>query len=132
MGHDDRSGGAQGFVAAGVIAVPVRVQNELHIRVTDRCHRSHDLLVQRGKLVVDQERAVLTDTESQVAARAHEHVDAGADFDRPDLHGVPVLLSSCRTGDKDDNKGEEASGTAHGGTPRDGEANSRQSTLRVP
>ena len=82
----------EALVAARVVAVPVRVEDELHRLRRDRGDRGLDLRRERRVLVVDQEHGVGADREPQVAAGAGQHVDAVRDRLGPDLDLAEVPL----------------------------------------
>ena len=86
MRDDHRARLAEGIVAAGVIAVQVRVDHELHRLVGQHGDRGADLRRHVGELVVDDGGAIDAHREPDVAAAAHEHVDARRDADGFDLH----------------------------------------------
>ena len=90
---DDRRLGAEGRVAAGVVAVPVGVEHELELAGARALQRGADLVGERRELVVDDEDAVVARRDADVAARALQHVDVAGDLGRLDLHlrEVPLL-----------------------------------------
>ena len=61
MRHDDCAGFAEVLIPADVITVPVCVDEKPHGLISERAHRSEDLLGQRRELIVDHERAVFAD-----------------------------------------------------------------------
>ena len=75
---DDRAGLAEGIVAAGVIAMQVRVDHEVHRLVREHRDGGADLRRHVGELIVDDGGAVDAHREPHVAAASHEHVDARA------------------------------------------------------
>ena len=82
---DHRARLAEGIVAAGVIAVKVRVDHELHRLVAEHGDGRADLRRHVGELVVDDGGAIHAHRETHVAAAAIEHVDARRQADRFDL-----------------------------------------------
>jgi hypothetical protein len=88
--HDQRARLGEFFVAAGVVAVPVRIEDELNRLRGDRCNRSLDLWRERRVLIVDEEDRVRTDRKPQIATGSCHHVDAvgelfGLDFDLTEI-----------------------------------------------
>ena len=83
---DHRARLAEGVVAAGVIAVQVRVDHELHRLVAEHGDRGADFRRHVGELVVDDGGAIDAHRETHVAAAADEHVDARCQADGFDLH----------------------------------------------
>lgn len=63
-------------IAARVIDVPVRVDDESHRAVRQRCDGSKDFRRQRRELDLDDVHRVDTDSEADVATLAAENVDA--------------------------------------------------------
>src|SRR5258708_10685291 len=74
------------------MAGPGGVDQETDRVVGDRLDRRDDLRCQRRELVVDQEHAVLARRNTNVAAFAFQHVDAGRDLGSLDLYGVEIAL----------------------------------------
>ena len=109
MRHDQRLF-AEHDIAAGVVAVEVRVHHELQVARRDPRNRSPDLVGQRRELIVDDQDAVLAGRDADVAARAGQHVDRTGDVLGGDLDGREVLLRRGRRG--------EESGRGHGGGKR--------------
>src|SRR5262249_32793494 len=70
-------------IAAGVIAVPVRVEEEGELPVGgDALDRGADLVGERRELIVDDEDAVGPREHADVAAGAREHPDVAGDLRR--------------------------------------------------
>ena len=95
--------------AAGVVEMPVGVEQKAHRLVRNRLDRGQYARRQRRKLVVDQEHAVLADRYTDVAAFAFEHVDVLRQLGGLDLHLVEaVRLGSGRQAEQNgqDDKGE--------------------------
>jgi hypothetical protein len=93
VGDEQRAGLAHVLVAAGVIEVPVGIEDEPHRPVGQRGDGGEDLGRQGRELVVDDEDRVGTDGESDVAAGAVQDVDALSESLRSDLDRVEGL---CR------------------------------------
>ena len=73
-------------IAARVIAVPVRIEDEFQITSTHAFQGCADFLSQRRKLVIDDQNAVFAEGDSDIPARPVQHVDValdvrGLDFD---------------------------------------------------
>jgi hypothetical protein len=74
--RDDHAAGlAQRLVAADVVAVVVRVDDEPHRPLVDLADRRQQLVGQRLQLIVDDEHAVLPGRHGDVAAPALDHGD---------------------------------------------------------
>ena len=78
--------GPKADVAACVIAVPVSVQNEAQLFVGNAFECCPDLVGERRKLIVDDQKAVVANRDADISARAFEHVNVAGDFRRLDLH----------------------------------------------
>jgi hypothetical protein len=110
LGDDDRAGGRERRVAAGVVHVPMRVDHEAHRLLRQRAQRHLQLGRHRLDLVVDDEEAVVTDGRGDVAAGEAvgplDHRDAADDRRRleRDLGGIPHLRAR-RDGDEREGKG---------------------------
>ena len=74
VGQDGRLG-AEDRVRAGVVAVPVGVEDELQFAATHAFERRANLVRQRGEFIVDNQRAVFTHRRTDIAARPGQHVD---------------------------------------------------------
>ncbi len=94
---DDRAVVAEDLVPAGVIAVVVRVEDELDRLGGDAVQRLADLRRERRELVVDDDDAVVADRDADVAAGAGEHVHGAGDLRHLDLDLAEVLLGEERT-----------------------------------
>jgi hypothetical protein len=109
---DDGAGLAQCLVPAGVVAMPVRVDDEADGIGIDRFHRRFDLGHQRRELVVDEDVAVRAMRQADVSARAEQHRDARCHLLDLDLDLGIVLLRGGRRGE--DSSGEKKGEVAHG------------------
>nr|WP_186764531.1 hypothetical protein [Pistricoccus aurantiacus] len=85
MSDDSATGVSQVFVAAGVIAVEMSVDQKGRSAATKLFHLRQDCLGQRGELVVDHEGAVFADQHADVAAFTGQHMDGIAYLDAIDL-----------------------------------------------
>jgi len=85
VGHDEGPRLAEVLVPAGVVGVPVGVEDETHGPVADRGHRRLDLGCHGRPLVVDEEDAVGSRGDADVASRARQHPDALRHLLRLDL-----------------------------------------------
>jgi len=83
---DDRRFGSKCDVAARVISVPVRVENEAQFLVGYAFEGGPDLVSQRRKLIVDDQKAIVTNRDADVSAGAFEHVNIAGNFRRLHLH----------------------------------------------
>ncbi len=91
---------AEILVAAGMIEVPVGVQQELDRFGRELGDRRLDLGRERRELVVDHEHRVLADRHAEVPARAGHHVDGVGELLGLDLDLGEVLLGRCRGGEE--------------------------------
>ena len=92
MSDDDGAGISEGLVAAGMVAVPVGVDQKFHGRIGQFADGRHDPVAERRELIVDEKRAVLTHRNTQIAAGSNHHVDARRDFGGLDLHPRKIVL----------------------------------------
>jgi len=90
--HYQGAGFTEVLVAAGVVAVPMGVEDETNRPLVDSLDRRPDLVGQRRVLIVDQKDPVSACRDGDVAAGALEHVDPVRDFCRGDLNLGKVLL----------------------------------------
>ena len=67
-------------VAAGVVAVPVRVQNHFDRFISDAFQGSFNLVRERQKFIVHHDNAVVAHGGADIAARALNHVNAAGNF----------------------------------------------------
>ena len=79
-------------VAARVIAVPVGVQNEAQLFVGNALERGPDLVGERRKLIVDNQKTVIANRDADISTRAFEHVNVTGNFCRLNLHFGKVSL----------------------------------------
>ena len=80
-------------VAAGVIAMPVGIDQEPDGLVRQGGNCSRDFVGQGRKLVVDHKYAVFSCGYPDIASCTHQHVDTGRNLLGLDLHpGKPVFL----------------------------------------
>ena len=88
------------LVAARVVEVPMGVDEILDRTRAQPGDRRLDLGHERRELVVDDQRAVRTMADADVAAVAEQHRHARPDFGRGDLDRIPVglLLGDGGTG----------------------------------
>jgi hypothetical protein len=106
---------AHRLVAAGMVEMPMGVDDEAHrVRIHGRDGRQ-DLVVQRRELIVDDDVAVLTVGEADIAARAEQDGDSRGDLLDLDLDLREVLLSrggrseQCEAGNGDTGSAHELS-----------------------
>ena len=85
MGDDDGAARADILVPAGMVAVPVGVDDEAVGSGSTRPHRGDDPVGEGGELIVDDDIAVLAVGQADIAARAGQDGDAGRDPLDPDL-----------------------------------------------
>ena len=85
-----------GRVAAGVIAVEVRVDQILDRQRRDRFDGGLDLVVQRRELAVHHDDAVGADRDRDVAALAFEHIGVVAEIGGLDLDLGEIARWRCR------------------------------------
>jgi len=112
VGDDDRAVAAEDGVAARVVAVPVRIEDEAH-RL--RRHRRDGLLQLRrhGRdLIVDEEHAGIADGERDVSARAGDEVEALGQLLRLELLG---RLLCPRHGERQDDRADGNASNFHRG-----------------
>src|SRR5690606_35240648 len=100
------AGETQVRVAAGVIAVMMRVDDVADRLVGELPDRGEDLVGERSELRVDDQHAVVADLHGNVAAGPDEHVDIVAHLKRPDLDGVEVLLRADRLRGREQDAGQ--------------------------
>jgi hypothetical protein len=96
MRDDHRAGLAQRLVAAGVVAVPVSVDDVLDVAAARAAHGREDLGVERRVLRVDEHGPIRTGRQPDIAAVAHQHEDVAGELLRLDRNGRRVLLCQCR------------------------------------
>ena len=89
--HDKGPRLSEILVAPRVVPMPVRVEHEADRLGRYRPDGSQNLVGQRRVLVVDDEDSVVADEDSDVAARAEQHVHTRGDPLRLDLDCVEVL-----------------------------------------
>ncbi len=89
---------AKNSVAAGVIAVPVSVQNEAQLFVSKSFECRPDLVGEWRILIVNDQKAVITNRDADVSTRAFEHVNVAGNFGRFNLHLGKVSLRVRRDG----------------------------------
>jgi hypothetical protein len=77
---DDKRFHAKFGVAACMVAVPVRVENELGFFRTESLERGFDLRRERRKLRVDHRNPVFADRNADIAALTFEHVNVSANL----------------------------------------------------
>ena len=93
---DNRPATPERLVPARVIAVPMRVDQECDRVGIERLHRSDDLGRKRRELIVDQDVAVDTVTDPDVAARAEQNRHARRNLLDLDLDLRHILLRRSR------------------------------------
>jgi len=94
---DDRGLLLKICVAAGVVAVKVRVDDEPHRLIGDALERGLDLLGEWRVLIVDNHDAIFPHRGTDVASGALQHVDTAGNLGHFDLNLAEVLVLS---GDK--------------------------------
>src|SRR5256885_16568159 len=100
------------LVTAGVVAVPVRIEQEPD-RGAERGHGRLDLVRQRGELIVNDDHAVAADRHADVAAGPHQHVHALGRLHRAELHGVVIHLGGGDRGGGQEHERERQGKTVH-------------------
>jgi hypothetical protein len=95
---DERSRFSEVLVAAGVVAVPVRIEDELHRLGRDLRDRRGDLVAERRVLVVDHENRVHPGRDADVAAGAGQHVHGVGKLRRSHLDLGEIGLRRRRKG----------------------------------
>ena len=95
---DDRCFWSKNFVPAGVISMPVGIENEAQLLITDSFECGPDLIGERRILIVDNQNAVVADRNTDIAARSLEHVNVAGNFGRFDFYLRPVSLCVRRDG----------------------------------
>src|SRR5258708_29907083 len=86
LGDDLRAVLGKGFVAAGMVAVKMRVDEIFDRLVRDRGDRGLDLVMQRREFAVYHDDAVLPDGDGDVPALALEHIDVVAEIGGLDVY----------------------------------------------
>ena len=86
-------------IAARVITVPVRIDDIVDITAADFANGRLDFVAERCELIVDDERTVVTDRKSDVAALTDEHVYALDNRNGFDLDIGEIILGNCRDAD---------------------------------
>jgi hypothetical protein len=81
-------------VAAGVVAVIVRVDDEAHRLFGDAFQCGLNLLRERSILIIHNHNAVVADRRANVPSRALEHVHVAGHFRDLDLHFAEILVLS--------------------------------------
>ncbi len=69
-----------------MIAVPVSVQDESQFLIGKTLERGPDLVGERRKLIVNDQKPVVTDRDADVSACAFKHVDVAGNFCRLHLN----------------------------------------------
>jgi hypothetical protein len=104
-------GGEHGLIAAGVVPVVMRVEDEADRLVADALHLGQNLRVVLRELVVDQEHALVRGQHGDVAAAADDDVEAVGDLFERELGGLLVLRPGkpkARGGQNDRNRTEHS------------------------
>src|ERR1051326_9097818 len=78
--RNDRRFWAKDNIAAGVIAMPMCIQDKLQFLVGNPFERGPDLIGERRKLIVNNQKSVITNRHADISARAFEHVDVAGNF----------------------------------------------------
>src|SRR5215210_4683216 len=81
----DRSFLAELRIAARVIAVPVSVKDEFELSFAEGFQCCANLIGERCELIVNDKNAVSADRDSDITARALQHIDGAGDLDDFDL-----------------------------------------------
>ena len=90
--RDDRRFRSKSNVAAGVISVPVSVQNEVQFLIGNTFERGPDLVGEWRKLIVNNQKPIITNRHADISTRAFEHVDVAGNFRGLHLHFGKVGL----------------------------------------
>src|SRR5215813_2148746 len=88
---DDRRIKAEYRVAAGVIAVPVRVDDEFELALAQFLKRGLDLVGERRVLIINDQKAVRADRNADVSTRAFKHIDVAGHLGRFHLNFGKIL-----------------------------------------
>ena len=107
MREDQRAALPEILVPAGVVEMPMRVDDVLDRPGAQRLDRGDDLVGQRSELVVDQHRAVRAVADADVAALAEQHGDAGLELLRADLDGLEILRRAGRRNERQQRRDED-------------------------
>lgn len=103
MRHDQRADFAEILISAGVIEMPVRVDEEpngIGAKIADRSLYAPS---QRGELIVDQNGSVLTIGHADIATAAEQDGDARAQVFGPnfDIRHFVILCTDGRSDQQD-------------------------------
>src|SRR5262249_6262067 len=77
--RDDGRINAEDGVAAGVVAVPVRIDDEFEFALAQLFQGGFDLVGQRRELIINDQDAVRADRYSDVSAGTFQHIDVAGD-----------------------------------------------------
>jgi hypothetical protein len=113
MRQNHRAPFAEALVAAGMVAMPMRVDHEADRIRIDGAHRGENLVGQRRELVVHQRISVLAIGQADIAAGSEQHGHAGRDALHLDLDLGEILLRSRARGHGEQGCGECESDAAH-------------------
>jgi hypothetical protein len=91
MGNNDSACTREQFVPVRVVIVPVSVEDKPDRARIETRHGGLDLIDELGKLVVDEQDAVLADQDADIPPVADEHRDVPGDRDRLDLNLLELL-----------------------------------------
>ena len=92
VGEDLRPGLAEILVAAGMVEVPMGVEQHVHGPAGKFFDCGHDLRGQRSKLIVDHEYAVITGEQADISSGAQQHIETLGHRDRANLYVIHILL----------------------------------------
>ena len=115
MGEDHGAALAEILVSAGMVAMPMSVDDEADGIAVERRDRGGDLVGQRRELIVDDDVAVFAIGQADIAACAEQDGDAGRETLDLDLDLVEIL---CRGGRGEERSSEGKSKSAHVNVPR--------------
>ena len=96
MGEDECALLPEILVPARMVEMPVGVDEKFHRSRAKVCDGCLNLAGKRGKLVVDQNRAVCAVTDADIAARTEEDGNAGSDLLGSDFNRVEIALGHRR------------------------------------
>src|SRR5262245_416863 len=88
---------SQRLVSSGVVGIVSRVDEVTNRTFRERANCGQDLVGQRSVLGINDQDAVISNLDRDVATRANEHVDMALDRQNMNLDGIQVLVLLCPT-----------------------------------
>src|SRR5215203_5108746 len=101
--RDHRRFWSKNSIAARMISVPVSVKNEAQLLVGKSFECSLDLVREWRVLIVDNQKTIVTDRDTDVSTRSFEHVDVARNLGGFDFHLRKVSLRLRRDGKEQHN-----------------------------